>query len=80
MRSVPRALSTWHGDLGECLRLAQRVNLDVSEGLAHGALQVPASQEHRLGGQEGVLEMGMRGALGMGPGLVLLSGREAVTL
>lgn len=79
MGSVPRALSTWHGDLGKCLRLAQRVNLDVSEGLAHGALQVPASQEHRLV-QEGVLEMGMRGALGMGPGLVLLPGRETVTL
>lgn len=40
--------TTWHRDLREGLRLPQRVNLGVSEGLAHGTLQVPASQEHRL--------------------------------
>lgn len=37
--------STWHRDPGEGLRLAQRVHLDVPERLAHGALQVPATQE-----------------------------------
>ena len=36
--------STWHGDPGEGLRLAQRVHLDVPERLAHRALQVPATQ------------------------------------
>ena len=30
--------STWHGDPGEGLRLAQRVHLDVPERLAHRAL------------------------------------------
>lgn len=54
----PQWPSTWHRDLGECFRLAQRVNLDMSEGLAHRALQMPASQDHRLlqrhgGGGEG---------------------------
>ena len=38
--------STWHGDPGEGLRLAQRVHLDVPERLAHRALQVPATQGH----------------------------------
>lgn len=39
--SAGGAPGSWHGDLGECLRLAQCVNLDMSEGLAHRALQVP---------------------------------------
>lgn len=42
---LPAPPSTWHRDPGEGLRLAQRVHLDVPERLAHGALQVPATQE-----------------------------------
>lgn len=41
---LPALPSTWHRDPGEGLRLAQRVHLDVPECLAHGALQVPATQ------------------------------------
>lgn len=41
---LPALPSTWHRDPGEGLRLAQRVHLDVPERLAHGALQVPATQ------------------------------------
>lgn len=51
--SLPaRPPTTWHRDPGEGLRLAQRVHLGVPERLAHGALQVPATQgaaSERLG-------------------------------
>lgn len=43
--SSPAPPSTWHRDPGEGLRLAQRVHLDMPECLAHGALQVPTTQE-----------------------------------
>lgn len=43
-QAPPHLPSTWHRDPGEGLRLAQRVHLDVPEGLAHGALQVPATR------------------------------------
>lgn len=70
----PRYPATWHGDPGEGLGLAQRVHLDVPERLAHGALQVPATQgaaRELLGPHPSQPSSGLRALVqrwGRGPG------------